>query len=182
MTTNTERLGDWMETYTGAQFWPVDPRSEEVDPVDIAHALSLLCRYAGHTDRFYSVAEHCVVLSHWVAPKDALHALLHDATEAYVVDIPRPLKRSLPEYRDIEQGVWLAIAERFGVQPEIPQAVLDADTRILLTERAAFKSRSHLEWGMEWMTPLPVTVEGWQPEEAERRYAERLAELLADLP
>lgn len=59
--------GDWMQTYTGRRFYPLDPRSDEIDPADIAHALSLLCRYGGHVDRFYSVAEHCVLMSEWVS-------------------------------------------------------------------------------------------------------------------
>lgn len=62
MTARVSR-GDWMQTYTGRRFYPLDPRPDEIDPEDIAHALSLLCRYGGHVDRFYSVAEHCVLMS-----------------------------------------------------------------------------------------------------------------------
>jgi hypothetical protein len=89
-----DRRGDWMQTFTGRAFYPLDPRPEDIDPVDIAHALSLICRYGGHSSRFYSVAEHCVLMSHAVAPEHALWALLHDATEAYLGDMIRPLKRS----------------------------------------------------------------------------------------
>lgn len=59
----TERAGDWMQTFTGRQFWPMDPRPEDLDILDIAHALSLLCRFGGHCQRFYSVAEHSVHVS-----------------------------------------------------------------------------------------------------------------------
>src|ERR1035437_1784040 len=114
MTTGWLR-GDWMQVYSGARFYPLDPRPDEIDAADIAHALSLLCRYGGHVDRFYSVAEHCVLMSRAVAPENALAALLHDATEAYVVDVPRPLKRCLRDYAPIEAAVWRAIASRFSV-------------------------------------------------------------------
>lgn len=166
-----------MQTFSGARFHPLDPRPDEVDPVDIAHALSLLCRYGGHVDRFYSVAEHCVLMSEAVPAEHALAALLHDATEAYVVDVPRPLKRYLGAYRDIEAGVWGAICLRFRVAGDLPAAVKDADDRILLTERNALMSRTRFAWAQEGLTPLPVTITGWLPEEAEERYAVRLAKL-----
>lgn len=180
--------GDWMQTYSGRRFYPLDPRADELADEDIAHALSLLCRYGGHVERFYSVAEHCVLMSEWVDPAHALAALLHDATEAYVVDVPRPLKRQLPAYRDIEAAVWFAIASRFGLELELPAQVHEADNRILLTERAALLPRAEV-WTLESglyvdgaavpLEALPVTVTGWQPAEAERRYLDRLAELRA---
>src|ERR1051325_11429351 len=117
---DTWERGDWMQTFSGRRFYPLSPRSDELDPADIAHALSLLCRYGGHVERFYSVAEHCVLMSEWVDPANALAALLHDATEAYVVDVPRPLKRQLAGYREIEAAVWLAIATRFGLELALP--------------------------------------------------------------
>ena len=169
--------GDWMQTNSGGRFYPLDPRADEIDPRDIAHALSLLCRYGGHVDRFYSVAEHCVLMSEAVAPEYALAALLHDATEAFVVDVPRPLKRYLDRYRAIEDLVWMAIAERFGISVILPDEVKDADNRILLTERDALMSRAGRWWQDGEIDPLLVTVKGWMPEEAERRYLDRLAAL-----
>jgi hypothetical protein len=169
--------GDWMQIYSGGRFYPLDPRPDEIHSEDIAHALSLLCRYGGHVDRFYSVAEHCVLMSEWVPPEHALAALLHDATEAYVVDVPRPLKRYLPEYRTIEEQVWYAIAYRFGISFILPPMVKEADDRIILTERNALMSRAG-RWSVDdEYAALPVTVEGWPPEVAERRYLDRLADL-----
>ena len=85
---NVARRGGWIQTYTGRQFWPLDPRIEDIDIHDIAHALSHQCRYSGHCLRFYSVAEHSVLLSHHVAGEHMLWALLHDAWEAYLAAIP----------------------------------------------------------------------------------------------
>lgn len=174
--------GDWMQTFSGARFYPLDPRPEEIDPTDIAHALSLLCRYGGHVDRFYSVAEHCVLMSEAVAPEHALAALLHDATEAYVCDVPRPLKRQLPGYREIESNVWWAIAEHFGVKLYLPAEVKEADNRILLTERDALMPNTRYSWSVDGMEPLPVKVEGWSPEAAEGRFLGTLDRLIAERP
>lgn len=169
--------GDWMQLYSGARFYPMDPQPGEVSYIDIAHALGLLCRYGGHVDRFYSVAEHCVLMSEAVAPEHALAALLHDATEAYVVDVPRPLKRYLPDYKEIEQRVWFAIARRFSLELELPAEVKLADTRILLTERDTLMKNTRYSWAQEDMEPLPVKVTGWGPRHAERNYTHRLLEL-----
>src|SRR5688572_25823546 len=104
------RKGDWMQTFTGRKFWPVDPRSNEIFIEDIAHSLSMMCRFLGHCSKFYSVAEHCVRASWWVADRrgsylDQLAALLHDAGEAYVVDVPRPIKPYLSNYKELEHNI-----------------------------------------------------------------------------
>lgn len=177
--------GDWMQTYTGRRFYPLDPQPEDVDPADIAHALSMVCRYGGHVHRFYSVAEHCVHLSHAVAPEHALWALLHDATEAYVGDMVRPLKRHIGQYQLIEARLRFIIAERFALPPrsglmkgQMPDEVKDADNRILLDERAALMPNTAHSWGVDHLDPLGIDIWGWHPEQAERRYAERLRDLL----
>ena len=81
------RIGDWMQTYTGERFWPLDPRIEDIHIRDISMALGKLCRYGGHTIFFYSVAEHSVLVSEYVPEEYALWGLLHDASEAYLSDI-----------------------------------------------------------------------------------------------
>ena len=126
--------GDWMQTSIGGRFYPGNPRVDDINERDIAHALSLICRYAGHIARFYSVAEHCVLMSRAVSPENALTALLHDATEAYMSDVPKPVKNVLPGYVALEERVWTVIAMKFGVDLEIPREVHDADKRILVNE------------------------------------------------
>jgi len=184
MTAETWVRGDWIQTYMGKRFYPLSPRAQDIDPVDVAHALSLLCRYGGHVDPFYSVAEHCVLMSEWVQREHgsiqlALWALLHDATEAYVVDVPRPLKRELRDYATIEDRVMLAIAERFDLPTaDMPPEVKDADNRILLDETAALMPRRE-RWAVDEMQPLGVTIRAWAPGVAEQHYARRLEVLLA---
>lgn len=174
--------GDWTQTYTGKRFYPMDPQPEDIDPVDIAHALSMLCRYGGHVDRFYSVAEHCILMSDWVPPEAQLAALLHDAAEAYIVDVPRPLKRYLTEYQMVEHRIERAIAYRFEMTFWMPAIVKEADDRIILTEKQALLPRAERWLQEDDMAPLPVAIHGWRPNEAERIYSDRLAALQAAPP
>jgi hypothetical protein len=163
------RRGDWIQTYSGKAFYPLDPRPEDVDIVDIAHALGNLCRYNGHCVRFYSVAEHCVLLSRAVAPEHALWALLHDAAEAYLADVPRPTKRMLPAYSDMESRITAAIVAHFGLAGDIPQAVKDADLRILTDERLKIMAAPPQPWSTD-SVPLGVQIWGWPPERARDKF------------
>lgn len=166
----------WMQTYTDRKFYPMDPRAEEIHIADIAHALSMQCRYNGHVRRFMSVAEHCVLVSRLVPEEDALWGLLHDATEAYVGDMVRPLKRHMPDYCAAEDRVMAAIAEKFGISPQMPDSVKAADTQILLDERAALLGTPAGDWGID-AEPSGIEIHAWEPACAEFRYLARFAEL-----
>ncbi|WP_245445293.1 HD domain-containing protein [Agrobacterium rosae] len=174
------RTGDFMQTYTGRQYWPCDPRPHEVFIEDIAHSLSLQCRYAGHCLRFYSVAEHSVLIARSLAaihaPEVALAGLLHDAPEAYCVDIPRPLKPYLTNYKDIEQKNWLAIAARFQIDRELPDEVHDSDNRIIADELVNLVP---MPWHARHNNPLGVRLRYWSPEKAEREFMATFDALMA---
>lgn len=170
---NDNRKGDWLQTFSGRVFFPIDPRPDEVNIDDIAHALSMLCRYSGHCLKFYSVAEHSVHVAQWLfdngyAWETILAGLLHDATEAYVADVPRPLKQSLPTYKDAESRVWGAIAARYGLGPELPAEVHEADNRILADEIQ--QNMKPMEWHNNHDDPLGVTLEFWPPAVAEHEF------------
>lgn len=121
-------------TASGKQFHFDRPTPDMVCIEDVANALGNLCRFTGQVMKFYSVAEHSIHVSN-VVPEDlALCALLHDATEAYVADIARPLKQMLPDYRYIESMVWNVVAEKFGLPMEMPKAIKDADMSMLELE------------------------------------------------
>jgi len=171
--------GDWMQTFTGRAFYPLAPEVQDIDSRDIAHALSLLCRYGGHVGRFYSVAEHCILISEAVAPADALWALLHDATEAYLGDMIRPIKRAMPTYRAVEDHLMEIICKRYGITPgPMPPGVKDADNRILLDERSVLLGIPPQTWGsVENLESLGVTIHAWSPKQAEARYLKHLKEL-----
>lgn len=167
-----ERHGDWMQTYTGRKFWPMDPRANEIDIRDIAHSLSLQCRYAGHCRRFYSVAEHSVHIARWLVDVDkdaALWGLLHDASEAYLVDVPRPVKPSLVGYKAAEAKVMAAICERFGLPLEMPAVVHEADDRIIADELVNLVS---MAWHARHDDPLGEALQFWSPAEAEEEFLE----------
>ncbi len=169
--------GGWVQTYTGKAFYLTEPDPSQIDPVDIAHALSMICRYGGHVSRFYSVAEHSVLISRALPRELALRGLLHDATEAYVGDVVRPLKHLLPEYRRIEDRLMNAICARFGIPWVFPPEVKEADNRILRDERAALMTDPPQPWDLpENVEPLGVRIECWSPQEAKERF---LAELEA---
>ncbi len=127
----------YISTRSGTvDFLNPDPDSIYID--DIAHALSLVNRYAGHTPYPYSVAQHCVLASRMAPPGLKLHALLHDAQEAYIGDVPTPLKMLLPEYRVIEDRLEAVIRKKFGLPIRFPPAVKTVDRRLMLTEAKAF--------------------------------------------
>jgi hypothetical protein len=179
--TEQERKGHWMQTASGGAYWPLDPRPEEVFIKDIAHALSHMCRYGGHCKRFYSVAEHSVIVSRVVPPEHALAALMHDATEAYCGDVVRPLKKSLHGYAEIELRNWLAIARAFDLPKTLPACVHDADVAVLFAEQKALMGESpRADWGMGLTTPLyaaPDMVVGYLPFVAKEFFLRRFNEL-----
>lgn len=146
----------WMQTFKGKRFDPFDPNPALIDIEDIAHSLSSICRYGGHSNRFYSVAEHSVLvaeylLATWCDRKLALAGLLHDAAEAYMGDIPRPIKYR-PEfafYREAEARLDAMIFERFGLAEFIGDAqVKFADDSILADEAEEFMGNPGKAWGL----------------------------------
>lgn len=168
--------GDWMQTYTGRRFWPLDPVAGDIEIMDIAHALSNQCRYAGHTRFHYSVAQHSVLVSENVAPEHALWGLLHDASEAYLVDVPRPVKPHLPGYYEAEERVQKAVAERFGLSWPMPAEVKRVDDAILADEWSYLMQTSALEAGIS-APPLGVRIYRISPGEARARFLGRFRDL-----
>lgn len=121
---------------SGHLFWPLDARETEIHIEDIAHALSHLCRFTGHTRSFYSVAQHSVLVSK-LCPSDVrLYGLLHDAAEAYLGDVSRPIKHSgaFEQYRRAERKLQALIYHRFGLADAAPTSVKDADELALHIE------------------------------------------------
>lgn len=177
---NHPRVGDWVQTRSGRAYWPMNPRAAEVDIDDIAHSLSMICRFGGHTRFFYSVAEHSVLVSQCVPPEHALQALLHDATEAYVGDMVRPLKQSMPGYCDIEDKNWLVIAEKFGVPAQMHESIKAADNAVLLAEKAALLEASPIPWTWaDGIEAANVPIVGYAPAIARGKFIARFAELVA---
>lgn len=166
----TTRVGDWCQTFTGRKSWPLDPRPGDFDVRDIAHALSMRCRYGGMTTRFFSVAQHSIMVAALCPAWCQLEGLLHDASEAYLDDIRRPLKltRAMTAYREAEALTELAIARQFGLVFPWPEPVKAADQILLETER-----RDLMVAGPAWRKwcgraePLPDPIHPWDWSRAE---------------
>lgn len=161
---------NFITTFTGRYFDIVQPRAEHVEIEDIAHALSIEPRFGGHTVMPYSVAEHCVLVTRLVASEvgykshwkpTLMWALLHDASEAYIKDIPRPLKDMMPEYKAIERRVMGAVIERFGMLSQMPVQVKEADDEMLKREAQNLFMRAP-----EWVSGLKFDPGPWRPFDA----------------
>lgn len=186
----------FIATYTGGKAYPLGLDPETVRIQDIAHSLSQQCRFAGHTTQFWSVAAHSVEVSRRVqqalvkniatpeynpsvARQVILTALLHDASEAYLQDIVRPIKPLVQGYAQWEANVQRAIATRFNLFDPIPDLVHEVDDAIVKDEVANFFPAGSAAWKRygittcnEYRTLLPL-----EPVVAEQRFLERFWEL-----
>jgi len=166
----------WIQTYTGKRFFPLAPEPADLDLRDVAHALSLQCRFNGHCKGFYSVAEHSVRVSRALPEQYALWGLLHDAAEAYLSDLPSPVKRQMPLYQRAEATLLRVVASRFGLAWPMPEPVAQADLRLLATEARDLMAPPPEPWQLE-AEPFGEPIEPWAPAEAERAFLARYAEL-----
>ena len=202
-----QRNGNWIQTYTGLSFYPNDLRPEDIDINDIAHALSLICRFNGHCTEFYSVAEHSVRVSRYMQARYArckmempspdvcsIYGLMHDTPEAYITDIPRPIKIDLPQFKVLEDSIYIEILKKFKLRGDyksvknyfngfetreryfparkfitIDEAVHLADNILLATEKRDIMRREPQSWGL-MAPPLKKRIIPYSPREAERLF------------
>jgi hypothetical protein len=123
-----------IRTYTGLYFNILEPTEDMICIEDIAHSLSMQCRFAGHLPVFYSVAKHSLMCVNAVSEQNKLAALLHDASEAYLLDIPSPIKPHINNYKEIENNIMKLIAKKFGFLYPLVQEVRDIDATVLIWE------------------------------------------------
>lgn len=223
----------WILTNGALPFDLLNPRAEDILTTDLAHALSLVCRYNGHCAHHYSVGQHSLLVAYIIekeggTPEEQLAGLLHDGTEAYISDLTRPLKLLLIEaarqreiawlkmfeefasgasnvvsiraaamrilttaerqgvsllldtYHEIEQRIWLAIAERFHLAPELPECVKHADMIALATEKRDLLPEHPAAWEcLEGYAPLPERILQMQPDIVRQQFHDRLLGLMA---
>ncbi len=172
-TTDALHEGNWILTFTGKRFHPMAPKVEDLCIEDIAHALSNNCRFTGHVRSYYSVAQHCVLASHLVPEEHALAALLHDASEAYLSDLARPVKRhrDMQSYRDAEQVLESCIMSRFNVDI-YHEEVKKVDNKLLCTERRDLMPVA-ASWPTDEKDCYPTKILPCSPREAELRFLAR---------
>ena len=172
--------GATIETYTGLQFHILEPHPEEVNITDIAHALSMQCRFTGHTRFYYSVAQHSYLASFLVPPQFQLEALLHDASEAYIGDMSRPLKHFSEcgrLYLEIEAKIEAVIKKKFGLPPTMSPEVKEADNSLLYAEKNALMEPC--DWTHTWgkYEEIDATIQPWEPQYAETQFLRRYRQL-----
>jgi 5'-nucleotidase len=176
--------GPYLQTVSGRWVNPFDPDPAQFDIGDIARALGNLCRFGGHSRAFYSVAQHSVIVADLVERRggdaeDVFAALMHDASEAYLGDMPHPLKHRSPlgaAFRAAEEHLERALREHFAIRADVPE-IKRADRALLATERRTFSAESWHWPELEGVEALDLELTPWSPADAERAFAARYAEL-----
>jgi len=175
----SKRKGDWMHTYTGRKFYPLDPREDEINIIDIAHALSMNCRYNGHTKKFYSVAEHCVLMTDYLPQELKLAGLLHDSAEAYMSDLIHPIKKNMPKFYEIENRLLNRIYQRYNIEiiEDEWDFVKQIDFDIAGDEKEqAMNNPNNIEWEIIGVG-LGAKLKFWSPELAKVHFLLKFVEL-----
>jgi hypothetical protein len=172
-----------IQTYSGREFNLLDMSGNVCDIVDISHALSNICRYCGHTRVHYSVAQHSVQVSYLVPKHMALKGLLHDADEAYIGDVAKPLKELLPDYKQVEARIGEFVLGWFGIDVHtMPPEIKRADIQSLVTEQRDLMHGSDEAMMTAFrVLPLPERIRPLSPRKAEKLFLRRYYEIVADM-
>ena len=176
--------GPYLQTVSGRWVNPFDPDPEQLDIGDIARALANQCRFGGHCRVFYSVAQHSVIVSELVEERggdveDAFAALMHDAGEAYLGDMPHPLKHSRPlgaAFKAAEDHLEQALREHFAIKAGVPE-IKRADRALLACARRAFSAETWHWPELEGVQPLDLELTAWSPDEAAQAFIARYEDL-----
>ncbi len=176
------RRGFWMQTWSGRKYWPLDPRPEDVVIEDVANMLAGIARYNAATigPNIYTVAEHSYWVSVVVPAEHAFYGLMHDAAEAYCGDMIRPLRKVMPEFNKIIELNEIAVCDRFGMDHEVPEEVVEADCRIVSDERVGLMAHMDVPdelWGNKWKG-YGLAFTPWGRERAATMFLGRFYQLL----
>lgn len=169
---------------SGKPFDYNNPEQADVSIEDIAHALSNICRFAGHVKRFYSVAQHAVNVS-YLCPLQPLTGLLHDTSEAFTNDIPTPLKNAIPEFGTLEKRIERAMSDKFRFHYPLPAEVKLADLKALLAERNELTNNANVRWpildgiSLTEQEMRDIDLSPMSPEYAKQLFLERYYDLTA---
>ena len=162
-----------VSTKSGRRVSLLNPSPSQIVIGDIAHGLAHQCRFNGQTNKFYSVAQHSVLVSSILPRELRLAGLLHDASEAYLGDVVQPLKDLLPEYQSIEANFCEVLGARFGVNLQHNDAIRLADLVVLATERRDLMPMDTADWSsIAGITPLSRTIRPKSPEAASVQFME----------
>jgi 5'-deoxynucleotidase YfbR-like HD superfamily hydrolase len=172
--------GPFIQTLSGRRVNPLDAAPEDIDPGDIARALANTCRFGGHSRAFYSVAQHSAIVcdlleERGATPDELMAALLHDAAEAYLGDLPHPLKHRSElgaQFRAAEKRLEAVIDARFAL-PDASARVKPLDRALLATERRTFSEVTWYWPELDGAEELDLEIEPWPPDRAQHEFTRR---------
>lgn len=167
----------WIETYSQKFFFYLEKNPENISIDDIAQGLSNLCRFAGQVKEFYSVAQHSCIICDYAPEHLKLIGLLHDGAEAYISDIPRPVKGIIPQIKELEVTIQMQIAEKFGLSFPYSGQIDVLDAQLMLAEaQQLFNHR--VSWWIEGLDPLNILIgKCWEPKKAKNEFMSRFINL-----
>jgi len=178
-------LDPYMITYSNKHVHYLNPQEDQIEIEDIAHHLSLICRFGGACKKHYSVAQHCILLSQimkmYFGVRLAFEALMHDAEEAYTQDMVNPLKRILPEFQSVGKRLYKCIASKFGMPSEVNPVIYHWDKALFVAEYRSLMPKgydppAHLREFPQDLWDMPIHPYG-SPEEAEYLFLKRFRDL-----
>jgi len=169
---------EWIRTYSGKKFYVFNPRLKDISIEDIAHALSLMCRFTGHTEELYSVGQHSLIVMELCPEEFKLEGLTHDFPEAYITDLATPVKRRMPSFKECEDTLHTAIAKKFHLQFPMPKIIKEIDQEVFKMEWAYLMERNKtLKNNKFRMSKEEFKI--LSPKEVERRIIESFNQLYA---
>lgn len=169
-------VANYTQTHSGGKFYPLAPSGKDMHISDVAIALAKQCRFNGHCKGFYSVAQHCVLVSHMVPEYFAREGLMHDAPETWIGDLVTPVKYRCDDYLRIEEGVEVVVARRFALVHPMPATIKKADLRALATEKRDLLGNP--DWAItRGIAPHPDTIIPLEWQDAQWLFLQRAQEL-----
>lgn len=168
-------MGGWVNVF--------DLQPEDINPLDIAHALSQICRYTGHTDDFYSVGEHSIIVHDYMmsvghTKQECRDGLMHDTDETYLVDLPSPIKHQINGFGDAFKAaakeIQIAVSKRFDLTYPEPKIIKEYDVRLRENELTMLFPRLDERFRHFYGEPLPIKIKNWSPKKTEYEFLLRL--------
>lgn len=176
-----KRVDCYLETVSGKKFDFINPKNKDIDIEDIAHSLSMQCRFTGHSWKFYSIAEHSINASRMCSPENKLWALLHDASEAYLTDVASPVKPHLTNYKPMEKVIMDAICLKFGLPTDMPEEVHEADMVLLKREAFELMHSGGTDWVKNDVSRVFIKktpILGYDPVKAKKLFLDKFYEII----
>lgn len=174
------QIDSYIETFSGKKFYFLKPSLDDIVIEDIAHSLSMQCRYTGHASEFYSIAEHSILVSSLCSDDAKLWGLMHDASEAYLTDVASPIKPYLVNYKKLESNIMNAVCDKFSMERAMPGEVHVADMEVLRCEAHMLMHSQGKDWKVNENNYNPLMdlyIECLSPKQAKEKFLERFYEL-----